>query len=482
MALPPVRRFLSSAGAALVAFGVAACSADGEGRASGHGVLVIAIDGLRGDHLSTSGYERETSPNLDELAERGISFTWNFAAAPWIVPAHVALLTANDPNVARRDLPEGLRPTVERRWRIPVSIPSMAVEFLASGFRTAAFVDHEWISPAFGFDRGFQDFETSRFDAPPRPGGSGAASLVQRLERWIQSVDRGDDWMAYLHLHDLQRNWRYPDTQWDTFFEPDEERSEVPPVGSTEPVFFAVPPSRWLGGSESLGVYEARYDGAIRRLDDDLRGLFDTLDLIGRYDDTTICVVGTHGIQFGEAGMIVDSGRLSRADLGVPWILKPAEGRADYRAGARLDAVASSIDVAPTLLELAGLAPAPAMHGVSQVAVIEGRAPSARDYAYASCDLQRGRAVFGQRQAYELLYPGRAESESLVRSWFGDEEDHTGDVIERVYDVRENPWAEPSHGRLEPQADHPLHTEAVRWFQRMDSIRRQAQTDGSWKP
>lgn len=455
---------------------LAACSGAGPEAPVGQGVLVVAIDGLRADHLSSAGYDRETSPNLDELASQGVSFTWNFSSAPWLVPAHVALLTASDPYVAWRDLPESLKPTVERRWRIPVTLPHMAVEFLARGFRTAAFVDHEWLSPVFGFERGFQRFEASQFDAPPRPGGSGAAGLVHRVERWIQSLDRGEEWMAYLHLHDLQRNWQFPDTQWDTFFEPREDRDEVPPVGSVEPVFFAVPPSRWLGGSESVGVYEARYDGAIRRLDDDLRGLFDTLDILGRYEDTTICVVGTHGIQFGEAGMIVDSGSLSVADLSVPWILKPARGRADFRAGARIDAVSSSIDVAPTLLDLAGVGPVAGMHGVSQVAVLEGREPSARDFAFASCGVQKGYAVFSERMAYEFVYPGRAETEGLVRSWFGDDRDHVSEYVERLYDARANPYPDLSTATVDPDAANPLHDEAVRWFSRVDSLRKKAQT------
>jgi len=477
--LPPLRRLARVCRASLLALIPVAGAACFGGRSEervGQGVLIIAIDGLRADHLSSRGYDRETSPNLDELSARGVSFTWNFSSAPWLVPAHVALLTASDPNVAWRDLPESLKPTVERRWRIPVTVPHMAVEFLARGFRTAAFVDHEWLSPVFGFERGFQEFEASQFNAPPRPGGSGAAGLVRRVESWIQSIDRSEDWMAYLHLHDLQRNWQHPDTQWDTYFEPRPDRDEVPPVGNVEPVFFAVPPSRWLGGSESLGVYEARYDGAIRRLDDDLRGLFDTMDLLDRYEDTTICVVGTYGIQFGEAGMIVDSGSLSVADLQVPWILKPARGRADFRAGAQIDAVSSSIDVAPTLLDLVGIPTVPGMHGVSQVPVLEGREPSVRNYAFASCGVQKGYAVFGDRLAYEFVYPGRAETEGLVRSWFGDERDHVSEYVERLYDARANPYPDLSIESADSDAANPLHDEAVRWFSRVDSLRRQAQT------
>ena len=65
-----------------------ACSPmSGEGR----GVLVIVVDGLRADHTSGLGYDRETTPELERLAADGVRFTQTFSAAPEVIPAHVEI-------------------------------------------------------------------------------------------------------------------------------------------------------------------------------------------------------------------------------------------------------------------------------------------------------------------------------------------------------------------------------------------------------
>jgi len=48
-----------------------------------HGHSRRVLDTVRADHMSTYGYERATTPNLDELARRGVVFDWHFATAPW---------------------------------------------------------------------------------------------------------------------------------------------------------------------------------------------------------------------------------------------------------------------------------------------------------------------------------------------------------------------------------------------------------------
>ena len=75
-----------------LAAALAACgSAPSEGLAPG--VLLVVVDALRADHLSGAGYDRETSPFLDELARSGVRFEQVFASAPQLIPAHAALLT-----------------------------------------------------------------------------------------------------------------------------------------------------------------------------------------------------------------------------------------------------------------------------------------------------------------------------------------------------------------------------------------------------
>ena len=169
----------------------------------------------------------------------------------------------------------------------------------------------------------------------------------------MRSLNSEDSWFAYMHVGDLLRSFDAPDPRWSTLFEPREELDWVPPVAAREPAMFALPPSRWSGGMQPMAEYDLRYDGGLARIDAAIGNCVELLRSSGRLEQTTIAVVGAFGMQFGEAGLLVDHGRLSLADLRVPLILRPAESLQSQR-GAVLGCLTSGIDLAPTLLELAG--------------------------------------------------------------------------------------------------------------------------------
>ncbi|MGK0482691.1 MAG: arylsulfatase A-like enzyme, partial [Planctomycetota bacterium] len=82
--------------------GLAACggeeSAPQSAAGSSPNVVLIVIDTLRTDHLSTYGYERETSPHLTRLALEGLRYERATAQAPWTTPSIGALMTSRYPS------------------------------------------------------------------------------------------------------------------------------------------------------------------------------------------------------------------------------------------------------------------------------------------------------------------------------------------------------------------------------------------------
>src|SRR5262245_17020867 len=202
----------------------------------GRGVLVIAIDGLRADHLSCAGYDRPTTRVIDALARQGVYFAECWSAAPRTLPAHVALLSGCDPWIARRGALEVETSADPLSWRIPDQAPRLAQEFLAHGYATAAFVGSPELSPLCGFGRGFQHY------AAPSGGAGGDAiefgfdGVSQRFVNWLLESSPGEDWFAYLHVDDLVRLWSRaaPDEKFDTLFSPRPELARVPPVSNAE--------------------------------------------------------------------------------------------------------------------------------------------------------------------------------------------------------------------------------------------------------
>ena len=66
-------------------------------------VLLITVDSLRPDHLSCYGYNRNTSPNIDKVAQEGLLFTQAIAPASYTVPSIVLILTSTLPLLHKVD-------------------------------------------------------------------------------------------------------------------------------------------------------------------------------------------------------------------------------------------------------------------------------------------------------------------------------------------------------------------------------------------
>ncbi len=122
-------------------------------------VLLIVLDTVRADHLSLYGYHRATTPNLDQLAKRGIRFDKVRATAPWTLPSHASMFTGRWPH------------ELGVEWMTPLcaKFPTLA-EYLGShGYATAGFAANTlFCSYDTGIDRGFahyEDYELGSLDA-----------------------------------------------------------------------------------------------------------------------------------------------------------------------------------------------------------------------------------------------------------------------------------------------------------------------------
>jgi len=411
---------------------------------AGRGVLLIVADGLRADHVAEAGYDRDTTPFLDALAAEGVSFRQAYSTAPWLMPAHVSVVTGCDPFVALRFLPEDLTPTMAALWKVPEDAPRLAREFLRKGYATAAFSDHPWFSPVHGFDSGFQSF----FDFPLGPSARqtpGVEGTAKRFKQWLLGRPREKNWFAYVHLHDLERAWNEADPAWFTLFEARPELDHLPPLGAADHLYDAVPQRRWPGGLLTLGQYEIQYDGAIRRLDAELGKLFLWLEGQERWGRTTVVVVGSYGMGLGEARVILDHGTLTDVDLHVPLIVRPRGGLEGPQVRSQL---ASIMDVAPTLLDLEGLAVPHEMHGVSLAPAMRDPVLAPRRNLVARCGFQSGYVVMDERWCYERTQPWAVRDSALVLSWYGRADPADRVAREVLHDRRRG--SDPGHRGVSP--------------------------------
>lgn len=465
------------AGAALAAACLLLAGACGGQRADevarGRGILLIAVDALRWDHLELNGYDRRTSPCLIEFAGECVTFDSAWSTGADVAPSHISLLTGCDPLLSkspRVPLADGTEAAPAFSWTVPEAVPNLALELLADGWDTAAFVDHPRLSGLRGFERGFHEFhEFGGADREERPV-FGFQGVARRFVDWLHDVDVEQDWFAYVHMSDLERMWGQEPLSYRTGMSLRGRLDYVLPVASSEHAFHALPRSRASERQRSLAELEAIYDTALGDLDRNLERLLTHVRAEVDWDNTTVVLVGTYGMALGEGGLYLTAGGLTAADLHVPLLVRPAP-RLGIPVGVRSNALASLTDIAPTLLELAQVARPSGMHGVSLNGPLRGRA-GGRERTFAMGGLYEGLAAVEDGQLYSLAWPALRHGAVLGRSWYGTRRVDKRSEVEELF-------AGVADGRLEAVPPGPeraarcaeLRAQCERWLADLERAR-----------
>ncbi len=274
-------------------------------------VLLVTIDTQRADRLGCYGHARAVTPTLDGLAARGARFETAVSHAPLTAPSHASILTGLTP------LGHGVRDN--SAYVLPASVRSLPEDFRAAGYRTAGFVSGFPLKRRFGFDRGFETYD----DALPRGKDARRTAYVER------TADRTTD--AALHwLDTLGRE------------------------GDARPFFLWVhyfdPHAPYEAPAEFMANGAAPYDGETAFVDAQLKRLLRRVDERG---GALVLATADHGESLGEHGEDTHGIFVYDATIRVPFLLAGP----GVKPGVVSRTVARGIDVLPTLLDLAGLAP-----------------------------------------------------------------------------------------------------------------------------
>lgn len=309
-------------------------------------LILISVDTLRADHLGAYGYERDTSPFLDELASRGVLFERAYATASWTVPSHASMMTGLYP----RD--HGMRRSGRRvRTAIPGDVETLAERFQKSGFATAGYSNMLYLSTRNGFDRGFDSW-TERGAAMGNVGSMPALSF--EVLDWIDE-HRDDPFFVFLHVYDVHTRYQPLDKYRDMFV----GTYDGPAIDGDEKPLVAHRAGAAELGSEDAAHLVNLYDAEIRQLDSGMRRFFALLSETGVLDDTAVLITSDHGEEFYEHGDFLHGRTLYEELVRIPWILVgPC-----LPAGVRVSEPVSLVDVVPTSFGLMGVGEAGA--GVS---------------------------------------------------------------------------------------------------------------------
>ncbi len=317
-------------------------------------VVLLVLDTARADRFSTFGAVRVTSPRLSELAARGTLYSQAMSTAPWTLPSHGTLFTGELPHRHGADWgPMALRPEMR----------TLAESFAASGYRTAAFTNNPWIGPVAGLDRGFAEV----FPMWRSHGGTwdrllavriarrvsgldpdeGAEATVAAVARWLDTAG-AQPFFLFVNLMELHDpNW--PQRGADRYLPAGTSRSRLHGLNQN--------PYRWFARRVTMvdadfALLRDLYDAQVTYLDGKLSELVAALEARRGAANLVLAVVGDHGENLGDHGLLSHVFSLHQSLVHVPLLLV-APGRVP--AGAVVTEPVSLVDVAPTLEGLAGI-------------------------------------------------------------------------------------------------------------------------------
>ncbi|MCZ6817653.1 MAG: sulfatase [Planctomycetota bacterium] len=311
-------------------------------------ILLISVDTLRRDHLGIYGYPRATSVNIDAIAQNGAVFDNAVSTSSWTLPAHASMLTGLYPAF------HGLQ---DDGTKLAPDRPALAEKLRNLGYYTLAVVSHVYVSSEFGLERGFDHFDDSLIQ-----GGATNPIAEQVVDRLLLAVEQAPDgpFCAFVHFFDPHWDYDAP-PPFDTRFVDRGYAGTIDGTVKSMTPYFSIR-RQMPEGDRQYAI--ALYDGEIAYLDDQLGRMLKTLRERGKMDNTVVVFTADHGEEFKEHGRLGHGKTLFGEQLRVPLIIAghPAFGR-----GTRRRDLVSLVDIAPTLLELAGGEASPDSQGASLV-------------------------------------------------------------------------------------------------------------------
>ena len=281
--------------------GLVACTGSSSELEAPRRVFLITVDTLRADHMGIYGYPRQTSPELDRLAEQGVTFTRAVAQWPKTGPSLASLFTGRYPKTT------GL--THRAAQKIPGEYLTLPELFQSAGYSTLGVVSNAVLSAELGWNRGFDEFlETWTLggavsDDPVEHRKWVAAPLVNQLA--IPALERRVDserLFVWLHYSDPHAPYLLPEGTTDPFLDDAFDTQE-------QMIEHELPPARALGDERRLGFYVAKYDANILVTDSYIGAILDHLESLGLLEDALVIFTSDHGEGLGEHNELFEHGR-----------------------------------------------------------------------------------------------------------------------------------------------------------------------------
>jgi len=399
-------------------------------------IVLIALDTQRADHLGCYGYPRATSPFIDSIARRGVLFERCYAPNIPTHPSFTTLLSGKEA-ITHNIVNIGGEAPITKGVRL---LPEILKE---QGYRTVA-VD----SMGRHFSRGFDEYITYAWDRSNPAVLRKAEAVNAKALSAIQQLNSEQEQPFFLFLHYWDPHTPYlPPAPYRQKFYP-KDRNPYDLNNHSMDEAWTWEPFKWYFHDWIPGVTDAEYvvslyDGETAYMDHHLRAIFAGLRSLQQ--NTVVIITADHGEILNEQAGYFDHHGLYEGNVHVPLILY---WPGILPRGKRVPGFVQNLDLAPTLLDLAGIPDRDRMEGLSLLPAVFGLRDGNYDEIYLS------------EATWELKRGLRTQRWKFINSL---EQDRHGRPMQELFDLASDP--QEQHNVLAQHSDvaRELETQLDGW-------------------
>ena len=354
-------------------------------------VILITLDTMRADHLTMYGYPKNTSPNLQKLAEKSVVFENATSVAPWTLPAHASIMTGQF--ISKHQ-------AMMTHQKLESDYLTLAEILQQNGYLTSGFISGAYCKAKFGVGQGFKTYRdrldffeyqfTSDFMSIRnvfkfidddlhyftfRADKERTAPEVNKdVFRWLDG-NAGKPFFMFINYFDVHGPYVLGEEFRHMFTDESRDYSEIFWLLDS---IYAVATRYQIHSMDpdTLEYIKALYDTEIYYLDYHLGKLFEKLESLGIMDDTMFIITSDHGEEFLDHGGVFHTQTLYEELIHVPFIVyypkRFAPGRVSERVG--------NLDSFATILDFLNIPIPEDVDAQSVIPLIEGKEGFTRDY------------------------------------------------------------------------------------------------------
>jgi len=326
-------------------------------------VFFVIMDAVRPDHLSSYGYPRKTSPNIDKIAEEGVLFENAFSTAPWSPDSHASMFTGLYPS-HHNVLGENLYLSKE--------IPNIIEIFKSKGYMTLGISPNIFAGPHFGFHYGFDKFLDERlhfgllkkhfwdwivfgFETDIRAviyRWIYHAIIFQEIKKWITlSWKKNKPFFIFINYFDAHLPHHPPHPFRERFNKASDQNIDLEKIEDCFNRRFGFPyvAKEVEMTKEEWDFVKSRYDAEIAYVDFFLGKVFDYLKKYELLDNTFILITSDHGENLGDHQLASHAFCLYDTLIHIPLIINFPKYTSSRK---RISNIVSTVDIFPTLISI----------------------------------------------------------------------------------------------------------------------------------